>query len=211
VGVQAAPAIQVVFVDQAGSSEMNIKQRPIDTFTYWSAILTILSGCTGGIGCFGFTQKQFKEICEKRTIELRPDTESAFQVILKNCLNSIPSEGARAIKAKAKYESIINKANQDNILRKEYESEKSNWEKDEAQQAKEWQLSPIYSGSIENKRNSGYNLTGVPTRDSVKSAIYSSYVAWLEKKKLRQEVEASGWNSIASDMKVFANQAKCKE
>ena len=208
---QAAPADEAVPGNQRGSSVMKIKQGAIEAVTCWSAILMILSGCTGGPGCFGYSQKQFKEICEERTIKLQVHTDSAYQAILNNCLNNIESESAYAIKAKAKYESIISKANQDKLLRKEYESEKSDWEADEARQAKEWQLNPIYSGSSETQNSREYNLAGTPLRDFVKSATYSSYVAWLENKKLREEVEASGWNSIAADMKVFTEEAKCKE
>ena len=208
---QAAPADEAVPGNQREGSVMKIKQRPIVAVTCWSAILMILSGCTGGPGCFGYSQQQFKEICERRTIELQPHTDSASQTIFKNCLSNIESEGARAIKAKEKYGSIISKANQDKLLRQEYESEKNDWETDEARQANEWQLNPIYSGSRENKNTSEYNLEGTPLLDFEKRATYSSYIAWLEKKKLRKEVEATGWNSIGSDMKVVAEDAKCKE
>jgi len=171
----------------------------------------ILSGCTGGLECLGYSQKRFKEICEDRTVKLQLHTDSAYQAMLKNCLNNIESESAYAIKAKAKYESIIGKANQDKLLRKEYESERSDWEEDEARQAKGWQLNPIHFGSSETPKSSEYSFAGMPLLDFEKRAIYSSYAAWLEGKKFKREVEATGWNSISSDMKVFAENAKCKE
>ena len=190
---------------------MQIKKRPIEAVTCWSVILLLLSGCSGVFECFGYSQKRLKEICEGRTVELQPNTDSAYQAILKKCLEGIESESAGAIKARVQYISIIDKASRDKFLRKEYESEKSDWEANEAQQAKGWQSDPEYTGHRGNKGDSEYNLEGTPLRDFVKSATYSSYAAWLERARLKKEIEATGWNSIASDMKVFAEEAKCKE
>ncbi len=174
------------------------------------ATIAVLSGCTGGPGCPGYSHQRFKEICERRTMELQLHNDSDYQAVLRNCLRSVEPESARAIESRMQYKSIINKAISDQSLKQEYESEKRKWEDEEALRLKEWQSEKLNSRFEERKGSGEYNLYGVPPLDLQKRAKYSSYVAWLANGKFKKEIEATGWNSIASDMKVFAEEAKCK-
>ena len=184
--------------------------NPLWMLLPWAVGLAVsLCGCASISR--SFLPKEYKEICDKRTASLNPNSESTFKVLNEECLRMISEEVGRAKQSYSEYAKIHETSNKDSRLRKEFEESKRSYEQEKI--AKPRKTEPgEWDPQIRGCKKAGEiclsRSTGLPISDFTKELRFQSYKDWIANYKYKDRINATGWTEVKTDIQELIKTYK---